>query len=304
RDGIEIDPSKHWLTEAPLREWLIQDWIPIGYVTGMYGDGGIGKSLILQQLATSISLAMPWMGLDAKGGRAFAFMCEDDAAELHRRQEGINRSYGVEMANLEHLRSVPRLGFDNLLMTFDQESRGKPTELFAQICKRLGEFRPRLVVLDTLADIFGGNEINRAHARQFVQGVGGQIARNYGCAVVVAGHPSAAGLSSGSGQSGSTAWNNTFRSRLYITRPEDDEDARLISRMKSNYAPKGGEITAKWHDGAFQVEQRPANAPPKIKPAIMLEWPVIDAIFAEIDRAWKAGDPWSSEPQTKKEGRF
>lgn len=305
RDGVEIDPSKHWLTQAPLREWLIDQWIPIGYTTGLYGDGGIGKSLILQQLATSVSLGLPWMGLDARGGRAFAFMCEDDASELHRRQEGINRSYDVEMSNLENLRIVPRLGFDNLLMTFDHESRGKPTDLFAQICKRLGEFRPRLVVLDTLADIFGGNEINRAHARQFVQGIGGQIARNYACAVVIAAHPSASGLSSGSGQSGSTAWNNTFRSRLYITRPEDDDDGRLISRMKSNYAPKGGEITAKWQDGAFQVTALSAsNAPPKIKPVAPLDWIVIDAIFKEIDRAWRAGDPWSSEPQTKKEGRF
>jgi hypothetical protein len=296
-DGLIINPPIHWTAPAPLRQWLIDQWIPIGYVTGLYGDGGVGKSLLAQQLLSSTALALPWLGLDLKGGRAFGFMCEDDASELHRRQEGINRCYGVTMGNLEFLRIAPRLGFDNLLMTFDSDNRGKPTGLFAELCEWLDRFRPRLVVLDTLADIFGGNEVVRAQARQFVQGIGGNIARRYECAVVIPAHPSAAGLASGSGTSGSTAWNNTFRSRLYITRPNDDSDLRLISRMKSNYAPKGGEITASWDNGAF------ANTTP-IKERPELAWPDIEAIFNEIDRAWKEKDPWSSEPQARNHGRY
>ena len=299
RDGLVINPPIHWTAPAPLREWLIEEWIPIGYVTGLYGDGGIGKSLIAQQLLTSTSLAMPWLGLNVVGGRAFGFMCEDDASELHRRQEGINRNYGIEMMNLESLRIAAKLGFDNLLMTFDQENRGQLTDRFTEICKFLDAFRPKLVVLDTLADIFGGNEINRTQARQFVQGVGGQLARQYACAVVIPAHPSASGLASGSGTSGSTTWNNTFRSRLYITRPDEETegDKRLISRMKSNYAPKGAEITAIWENGAFANVISPRKAP-------AVPWEHIEAIFQEINRAWKAGEPWSSEPQTKRWGRY
>ena len=298
-DGLVINPPIHWTAPAPLRQWLIDQWIPIGYVTGLYGDGGVGKSLIAQQLLCSVALRLPWLGLDVTGGRAFGFMCEDDASELHRRQEGINRAYGVNMAHLENLRIAARLGFDNLLMTFDADNRGKPTGIYAEICEYLDKWRPKLVVLDTLADIFGGREIERTHARQFVQGIGGNLARKYDCAVVIPAHPSASGLSTGSGTSGSTAWNNTFRSRLYITRPEGDTDSdtRLISRMKSNYAPKGGEITASWQDGAFGT-----GGPIRERPEI--EWAHIDAIFQEIDRAWKSGDPWSAEPQSKRQSRY
>jgi RecA-family ATPase len=297
RDGLVINPPVHWTAPAPLRQWLIDQWIPIGYVTGLYGDGGVGKSLLAQQLLSSTALALPWLGLTIRGGRAFGFMCEDDANELHRRQEGINRSCGVTMGNLENLRISARLGFDNLLMTFDQENRGKPTGLFGQMCEYLDKFRPRLVVLDTLADIFGGNEVNRSQARQFVQGVGGNIARRYECAVVIPAHPSLSGLANGTGTSGSTGWNNTFRSRIYVTRPNEDSDLRLVSRMKSNYAPAGGEITATYENGAF------ANTTP-IKDRPELDWPDIEAIFAEIDRAWKAGDPWSSEPRARNHGRY
>jgi len=297
RDGLVINPTIHWTAPAPLRQWLIDQWIPIGYVTGLYGDGGVGKSLIAQQLLSSTALALPWLGLMVKGGRAFGLMCEDDAGELHRRQEGINQSYGVNMENLENLRISARLGFDNLLMTFDPENRGKPSGLFGQLCEYLDKFRPRLVVLDTLADIFGGNEVNRSQARQFIQGVGGNIARRYECAVVIPAHPSLSGLASGTGTSGSTGWNNTFRSRIYMTRPDEDANTRLISRMKSNYAPSGGEITATWENGAFS-----SATPVKDRPE--LDWPHIEAIFAEIDRAWKGGDPWSSEPRSRNHGRY
>lgn len=298
-DGKIIAPAQHWTAPAPLRQWLIQDWIPLGYVTAIYGDGGVGKSLIAQQLLSSVALGLPWLGLSVRAGRAFGMMCEDDASELHRRQESINSAYGVVMSHLENLRISARLGSDNLLMTFDQENHGKPTGLYAELITYLEEYRPRIVVLDTLADIFGGNEINRTHARQFVQGVGGNIARKYECAVVIPAHPSASGLSTGSGTSGSTAWNNTFRSRLYITRPDKDEasDTRLISRMKSNYAPKGGEITASWERGAFVN----VNAP---KVAVGIGWPEIEIIFREIDARWKAKDPLSSEPQTRNHGRY
>lgn len=67
--------------------------------------------------------------------------------------------------------------------------------------------------------------------------------------------------------------------------------------MKSNYAPKGGEITASWQNGAFAVG---APAPPRPE----IDWPEIDAIFHEIDRAWNANDPWSSEPQSKRQSRY
>lgn len=300
--GKVIEPHKDWLAPAPLREWIVEGWIPRGYVTGIYGDGAVGKSLVVQQLLTSVALALPWLGLQVRGGRAFGMMCEDDNKELHRRQESINHAYGVEMPHLENLRIAPRLGFDNLLMVFDQQNRPILTDLFADLCRYLDQFPPTLVVLDTLSDIFGGNELSRQHARTFVQGVGGRIARRWNCGVVIPAHPSAAGLATKTGTSGSTAWNNTFRSRIYMTRPENDEegDTRLISRMKANYAPKKSEITVQWSNGAFMVPEHRSPGPAKHR----IEWRDIGAIFDEIERAWNAGEAWSNQPQTEQHGRY
>ena len=299
-NGGIIDP-REWTAPAPLRQWLVQDWIPIGYATGLYGDGGLGKSLLLQQLLTSVATGRQWLNMDVVGGPAFGFMCEDDPDELHRRQEAINQASGVFPSDLSMLRYTSRLGLDNILMTFDERNHPELTTLFRDLVKYLATFRPRLVVFDTLADIFGGEEVKRAHARQFVQGVAGNIARAFQCAVVVAGHPSASGLSTGSGTSGNTAWSNTFRSRLYLTAPKDDDadsDPRLLERKKANYSKRGEGLTIKWQAGAFVAEGTPEAKPTGLPPDAQAE------VFASIDAKWKAGTPWSMAPQTKQDGRY
>jgi hypothetical protein len=45
--------------------------------------------------------------------------CEDDLDEMHRRQEDINNHYGCTFADLGAMRWLPRLGEDNVLMSFD-----------------------------------------------------------------------------------------------------------------------------------------------------------------------------------------
>jgi RecA-family ATPase len=73
-------------------------------------------------------------------------------------------------------------------------------------------------------------------------------------------HPSLEGLRSGSGTSGSTAWNNSVRSRLYLERRKDgqgeepDPDLRVIRLKKANYARAGAEIMLRWKAGRFTLD--------------------------------------------------
>jgi hypothetical protein len=72
-------------------------------------------------------------------------------------------------------------------------------------------------------------------------------------------HPSLTGISTGSGLSGSTAWNASVRSRLYFKRAktekdeEPDPDLRVLEVMKSNYGPVG-------ENGHGAVKRRPVLA--------------------------------------------
>ena len=249
---------------VPERRWMVRDWIPHGNVTMLAGDGGIGKSLLAMQLLTCAATGKDWLGRETMPCRAVGVFCEDDADELHRRQQAINEHYGLEYGDLENLLYVPRIGQDNALMTYGKfENHGENTEFLQQIHNLTQDFGAQLLVLDSLHDLYTGNENNRVQARQFVQ-KGAELARNMDGTVVFTAHPSLDGLKTGSGTSGSTAWNNAARSRLYLTRPrkEDDDpdnDERGLSPKKANYSKAGNEITVRWRDGVFVAKDAPSG---------------------------------------------
>src|SRR3546814_3480150 len=66
--------------------------------------------------------------------------------------------------------------------------------------------------------------------------------------VLFLGHPNKAGQDF----SGSTAWENQVRSRLFMEVPKDEEgnapdpDARVLVRGKANYARNGERVTFRW----------------------------------------------------------
>ena len=62
------------------------------------------------------------------------------------------------------MRWLPRLGDDNPLMRFDGRQRSRTT-LFEELLRVAKEHGGELIVVDTLADVFTGNENDRAQAR-------------------------------------------------------------------------------------------------------------------------------------------
>lgn len=243
---------------VPEREWHVHGMIPANTVTLLSGDGGTGKSLCALQLAVSTALQRPWLGLAVRHGKAVYLSAEDDKAELHRRLADITRANNATLADLGDLTLRSLAGEDALLATVAKGGTLQATPLLEAVNQLLQRNCPDLMVLDTLADYFPGNENDRTHARQFIGMLRG-LAINNGCAVVMLAHPSVAGMASGLGTSGSTGWNNSVRSRLYLSRVVQDgyernPDARVLRTMKSNYSGIGAEIALNWQNGVFVAE--------------------------------------------------
>jgi RecA-family ATPase len=136
----------------------------------------------------------------------------------------------------------------------------KATPLLKIVEAVIEKIAPTLMVLDTLADLFSGDENQRAQARQFIGLLRG-LAMRHRCTIVLLAHPSLTGISSGRGTSGSTAWSNSVRSQLYLQRHfvldgmerlEPDEALRELVVKKANYAAKGAPIRLKWVEGTFE----------------------------------------------------
>jgi hypothetical protein len=254
---ILISPVRLQDQPVPERQWLVRDWIPMHRVTGLYGEGGEGKTLLLQMLATACAIDARWLGLPVRPCRSLLLYCEDDLEDMHIRQEAINRHYGCGYAELGNMLWLPRLGDDNTLMNFDH-ARAFRTTLFDHVLTEAKAFGAQLVAVDTLADVFGGNEIERSQARKFVQECLAMLARELGAAELVSAHPSLAGMSTGRGTSGSTGWRATFRSLLYLETPEPEDEneapdpyARILTRKKANYATRDDTIELVWKEGVF-----------------------------------------------------
>ena len=146
-------------------------------------------------------------------------------------------------------------GEDSTLVMFDHNNRMTTTPLADELEAQIAKMRPKLLVSDTLADLHNGDENSRIHARKIVGYFRG-LAIRHKMAVVVLSHPSLTGMANGSGISGSTAWNGSVRSRLYLSRIiseayEADPNARRLSVKKSNYGPIGTEIDIRWQNGVF-----------------------------------------------------
>ncbi|WP_428391485.1 AAA family ATPase [Lichenicoccus sp.] len=247
---------------VPERAWIVPGWMPLRTVTLNYAQGGEGKTLIAQQLMTSAATGHRWLGLIVNQCRAIGLFCEDDADEMHRRQEAINRSYGIHFRDLEDMRWSCPVGDDNTLIRFEPDGTPVFTERFHDFRDQAEKFCPGLVVLDVAADLFGGNENVRQQVSLFLKTGLGSLARDLNAAVLLNAHPSRSGISSGDLDGGSTGWNGAARSRwaLITPRAEEggplDENARILMKKKANYSRRGDEIKLRWSDGVLVAEQQ------------------------------------------------
>lgn len=256
-----FSPAQTWEgRQAQPISWQVEGAFIRGTVAILAGDGGLGKSLILQQLITAAAFGMPWLGMATVPSRSLAVFCEDDVDELHRRQERINAHYGVRMKDLEPVMMESRPGRDCSLMKFEKwGANGRATPMMSQLTYAAKQHKASIVVLDTLADVFDGNEIDRNQPRTFIRALR-KLALEIQGVVILTQHPSNEGMASGSGRSGSTGWHNSVRSRLYLTKPKNESDKptdeRLLKTMKNNSGKFGGHISVTWKDGVFVLTQK------------------------------------------------
>ena len=283
-------------TAPPERPWIVPGWLPARQVTLLTGDGGTGKSQIAMQLQASASAAAPWLGLPVTPCRSIGLYAEDDQDELHRRLHDIMDLTGIRPAALSamHWRSV--IGDQAEMVEVDEAGTIQPTAYFREIERTVLSVQARLLVLDAVTNLFGGDEIRRRQVNAFILLLR-QLAIKMDGAVLLLGHPSASGIATGSGLSGSTHWNNAVRSRLYFARTTGDDadpDERTLSKLKANYAGAGDVLRVRWQHGGFIGMDEPGSVD---RAALASK---ADRVFRSLLAATYADGAWTSaNPNSK-----
>ena len=189
-------------------------------------------------------------------GRTLVLSTEDDLDEMWRRIEGMLPFFGASMADLGNIRLVDLVG-ENSVLGLLTKGIIEPTPMYAALDAYIAEFKPGLVELDVLADLFSGEENNRPQVTQFI-GLLKRLCRKHHCATLLLAQPSVTGINTGSGTSGSTGWSNSGRSRLYFQRVKTDDGAepnknlRTFEGKKANYSEIGGKFDVEWKGGLFR----------------------------------------------------
>ena len=255
--------------QPPPFPWIMEHWLS-WHPTLLAGRGGIGKSLLIQQLATALACGLPtWCGAGPPL-KVLYWACEDDQDQLHRRQQVICMHHKIGFDQLTNLHIDARYGLENTLMASDY---GRPmwTPRIELLRQQLNDLNIDVLALDNIAHTFGANENVRYDVTKFLNGIAGLVEGRPFCPIVL-GHPS---KSLNSEYSGSTAWENAVRMRWYLddklpdqkTNGEDDKpdpDYRVLAKRKTNYT-RLDYVQFRFNSGYLEAEPIEGDDPGIIK---------------------------------------
>lgn len=268
--GIDSTQDLPWLPDfidgdpIPEQEWVIPDRIPNQQVALYSGQGAAGKSITALHWCAAHSIGREWLDCQPEPGPAFFIDAEDGADVIHRRLDAIRIHYNTTFDEMYQggLKLMSLLERNALLATASRDGPLVPTPLYQQMLEAADRWKPKLIAIASLANVYGGVEYDRSQVQQFVAMIR-RIAITANGAVVLISHPSVLGISSDSGISGSTQWHNAVRARLYLKgiKNGDDEladnDLRVLEFRKNNYGPVSSAVVLRWRDGLFLPERGP-----------------------------------------------
>ncbi len=216
-DLAHVDPP------APAFWW--DDYLPAGVVTLLSAQGGTGKTFLALMAGVSIALGMLLLGIPTRRGKVALFSGEDGPDIMRHRLKFICRAMDVHPSALDgrlHILDATQ-GDPTLFHEVNAKGTryGATTSSYEALRAYVEEHEIDVLIVDNASDTFDAQEIDRARVRGFMRALA-RIAQVKGGAVLLLAHvdkgSSRRDRTGTEGYSGSTAWHNSARSRLFMSR--------------------------------------------------------------------------------------
>lgn len=255
---VQFDCIAYSEPEPPSYWWA--PYLPAGVVTLLGAHGGTGKSTLALMLAVSIALGLSLFGIPTKRGRVVYFSGEDGAELLLFRLHWICKKLDIDVVDLHGWLTLLDATDNDPALFHEISTSGKrhgcTTPSYAALHALIEERDADVLIVDNASDTFDASEIDRARVRGFMRALAALAKPDR--AVLLLAHVDK-GTSRGEraqtseGYSGSTAWHNSARSRLYLSRQKDG--GLLLEQQKHNLGKAAEPLALTWpHDGLPQAE--------------------------------------------------
>jgi len=235
-------------------QFVWDGYLPRGVVTLLSAHGGTGKSNIALMLCVYAALGRPLFGVDTVQCKTLFVSLEDSANIVRYRLASICCKLGIDPAELNgKLLIVDGTENPELFSADNSRGPGETSATFVELQAMAQSEGVGMVVVDNASDAYGGDEIQRRQVRAFMRALA-NLARLTNSAVMLLAHVDKATSKArkpeaGEGYSGSTAWHNSARSRLFMTRI--DLETLTLEHQKSNHSRCREPLTLQWPDGGL-----------------------------------------------------
>lgn len=236
----------------PAPEFWVDALLPAGEVTLLGAHGGLGKSSLALLIVVCICAGLKVLDRPARRGRVLVFSAEDPACIVLWRLHRICGHLGVDPAALsDHLLLLDATECDAALYAEINDAgvrTGRTTSSYTALKAAADEFGADVLIVDNASDTYDADENSRPRVRGFIRALAALVRERQGALLLLAhvDKSAAKGFAGGQGYSGSTAWNNSVRSRLFLS----EQDGRLIlEHQKSNFGRKAEPFELEWVDG-------------------------------------------------------
>ena len=184
--------------EIPKREWLVENFIELGKPGIMASIGGIGKSMLALDLCLKVAHGSgSWLGNPiVSSGSAVYLSAEDDAQELHRRVDSLDKQ-GKRFEGLNEVYALPIPSMkERLIVLGDTSSQGlHTTSQGDELITALESIdNLKLVVIDPIQSFVSASISSSNEAGQMYASFCASISARLGATVLSIHHFSKQGL--------------------------------------------------------------------------------------------------------------
>ncbi|UYG06774.1 helicase RepA family protein [Halomonas sp. M4R1S46] len=219
-------PVGELVTDLRPVSWLVRGYLEADSLGLVYGEPGHGKSFLAIDLAASIATGLPWHGAETTPGAVFYI-----AGEGHN---GLGRRFKAwELKRGTSLAGVPLYASKRAAPLDDKASAAEVLRVVDAMAEDAGQV-PALIVVDTLARCFGGDENSATDIGAFVANL--DALRHHWRATVLVVHHS--GKDATRGARGSTALRGAVDAEYKVAKDPAGTVTLEATKMKDADTPE------------------------------------------------------------------